>query len=219
MHPTRTGRCVWSRAGRRAGSLRAAIDPRRPQVCRDELHVQLVGETRTPLPVAPGRPARIDYEYTRTGTANLFLWVEPLAGRRHVQVTDRRTKADWAYFMRDLVDIHYPDAERIVLVLDNLNTHVAAALYETFPAPEARRLCQRLEVHYTPKHGSWLTMAEIELRVLAGQCLDRRIPDTATLHAEVTAWQDRRNAGTRAIHWRFTTADARIKLHRLSPSL
>ncbi len=195
------------------------FDPRRPQVCMDELHVQLVGETRTPLPVAPGRPARIDYEYIRNGTANLFLWVEPLAGRRHVQVTAQRTKADWARFIRDLVDAHYSDAERIVLVVDNLNTHVAAALYETFPAAEARRLWQRLEVHYTPKHGSWLNMAEIELGILARQCLRRRIPDIATLTRETAAWESDRNARPGTITWRFTTPDARIKLHRLYPSL
>jgi transposase len=194
-------------------------DPRRPLVCLDELHVQLVGETRTPLPVAPGRPARVDYEYARNGTANLFLWVEPLAGRRHVQVTAQRTKRDWALAIRDLADAHYPDAERIVLVVDNLNTHVAAALYETFPASEARRLWQRLEVHYTPKHGSWLNMAEIELGILGRQCLRRRIPDIETLIDETTAWERDRNARPSTITWRFTTRDARIKLHRLYPSL
>ena len=194
-------------------------DPRRPQICMDELHVQLVGEARTPVPVAPGRPARIDYAYVRNGTANLFLWVEPLAGRRHVQATAQRTKRDWAAFIRDLVDVHYPMAERIVLVVDNLNTHVAAALYETFPAAEARRLWQRLELHYTPKHGSWLNMAEIELGILSSQCLRRRIPDLATLTREAAAWERDRNARTTTIAWRFTTADARIKLHRLYPSL
>ena len=194
-------------------------DARRPQVCMDELHVQLIGETRTPLPVAPGRPARIDYEYVRGGTANLFLCVEPLTGRRHVQVTERRTKQDWACFIRDLVDLHYPDAEQVVLVMDNLNTHVAAALYETFPAPEARRLWDKLEVHYTPKHGSWLNMAEIELSILTRQCLKRRLPDLPTLAHEVATWEADRNARPSAIHWRFTTPDAHIKLHRLSPSL
>ena len=194
-------------------------DPRRPQVCMDELHVQLVGETRTPLPVAPGRPARIDYEYVRNGTANLFRWVEPLAGRRHVQVTAQRTKQDWATFIRDLVDVHYPAAERLVLVVDNLNTHVAAALYEAFPAAEARRLWRKLEVHYTPKHGSWLNMAEIELGILSRQCLRRRLPDLAGLTDETTAWARDRNARTRTIDWRFTTPDARIKLQRLYPSL
>ncbi len=194
-------------------------DPRRPQVCMDELHVQLVGETRTPLLTAPGRPARIDYEYVRGGTANIFLCVEPLAGRRQVQVTDQRTKRDWALAIRDLVDEAYPDADRIVLVLDNLNTHVASSLYETFPAPEARRLWKKLEVHYTPKHGSWLNMAEIDLGVLAGQCLRRRIPDRPTLDRETRAWEHDRNTRPSTIAWRFTTTDARIKLARLYPSL
>jgi hypothetical protein len=194
-------------------------DPRRPQVCMDETTKQLVGETRTPLPAEPGRPARIDYEYVRHGVRNLFLWVEPLAGRRHVQVTERRTKQDWARFIRDLVDVHYPDAERVVLVLDNLNTHVPAALYEAFPPAEARRIVERLELHYTPVHGSWLNMAEIELSVLARQCLDRRIPDADTLTHELAAWQTARNAATAPIAWRFTTADARIKLTHLYPSL
>jgi hypothetical protein len=194
-------------------------DPRFPQVCLDALHVQLIGESRTPVPAAPGRPARVDYEYVRNGTANLFLWVEPLAGRRHVQVTAQRTKQDWARVIRDLVDVHYPAAERIVLVVDNLNTHVAAALYETFPPAEAHRLWQRLEVHYTPKHGSWLNMAEIELSVLSRQCLKRRIPDRDTLTTETATWERDRNARPSTITWRFTTPDARIKLHRLYPSL
>ena len=194
-------------------------DPRFPQVCMDETSKQLVGETRTPLPAAPGQPARVDYEYERHGVRNLFLFVEPLRGWRHVTVTERRTKRDWALAIRDLVDRHYPNAERIVLVLDNLNTHVGAALYETFPPPEARRLLNRLEVHYTPPHGSWLNMAEIELSILARQCLDRRIPDADTLTAEVTAWVTERNGQQRRIDWRFTTADARIKLKRLYPSL
>jgi hypothetical protein len=195
------------------------FNPHLPQVCLDELHVQLVGETRTPLPAAPGRPARIDYEYVRNGSANLFLWVEPLAGRRQVRVTERRTKQDWALVIRDLIEVQFPDAERIVLVVDNLNTHVAAALYEAFPAAEARRLWQKLEVHYTPKHGSWLNMAEIELGILSGQCLRHRIPDIATLICETTAWEQLRNARTCPITWRFTAANARIKLHRLYPSL
>ncbi len=194
-------------------------DGRRPQVCMDETSKQLVGETRTPLPAQRGRPQRIDYEYVRHGVRNLFLWVEPLAGRRHVQVTERRTKQDWAHFIRDLVDVHYCDAEQVVLVLDNLNTHVPAALYEAFPPAEARRLLQRLDLHYTPKHGSWLNMAEIELSILARQCLDRRIPDEDTLSREVGAWESRRNAVTATIDWRFTTADARIKLRHLYPSL
>ncbi len=194
-------------------------DPRFPQVCLDELHVQLIGESPTPVPAVPGRPARVDYEYVRNGTATLFLWVEPLAGRRHVQVTAQRTKRDGARVIRALVDDHYPTAERIVLVVDNLNTHVAAALYETFPAAEARRLWQRLEVHSTPKHGSWLNMAAIELSILSRQCLKRRIPDRDTLTTETAAWERDRNHRPSTITWRFTTPDARIKLHRLYPSL
>lgn len=201
------------------GVYHRPYDPRRPQVCMDETSRQLVGETRTPLPAQPSHPVRIDYEYVRHGVRNLFLWVEPLAGRRHVQVTERRTKQDWAHFIRDLMDVHYPDAEQVVLVLDNLNTHVAGALYETFPPTEARRLVERLELHYTPVHGSWLNMAEIELSVLARQCLDRRIPDADTLATAVAAWEAARNARPAAIDWRFTTADARIKLRHLYPSL
>lgn len=194
-------------------------DPRRPQVCMDETSKQLVGETRTPLAAAHGRPVRIDYEYVRHGVRNLFLWVEPLAGRRHVQITERRTRQDWARFIRDLVEVHYPDAEQVVLVLDNLNTHVAGALYESFPPAEARRLLARLELHYTPIHGSWLNMAEIELSVLARQCLNRRIADADMLAGAVAAWQAQRNARPTPIDWRFTTADARIKLRHLYPSL
>lgn len=194
-------------------------DPRFPQVCMDETSKQLVGETRTPLPPTPGQPARIDYEYERHGVRNLFLFVEPLRGWRQVSVTERRTKRDWALAIRDLVDRHYPEAERIALVLDNLNTHVGAALYETFPPAEARRLLGRLELHYTPPHGSWLNMAEIELSILARQCLDRRIPDADTLAAEVAAWVTERNGQQRRIDWRFTTDEARIKLKRLYPSL
>ncbi len=195
------------------------FDPRFPVVGMDETSTQLIAETRIPVAAAPGYPGRVDYEYERRGVANLFVWVEPLAGRRHVTVTERRTKTDWARFIRDLVDVHYPTAERVVLVLDNLNTHVGSALYETFPPTEARRLLNRLELHYTPLHGSWLNMAEIELSILARQCLDRRIPDHDTLAREVAAWEATRNARQCVITWRFTTADARIKLHRLYPSL
>jgi transposase len=194
-------------------------DPRFPPVCMDETSKQLVGETRTPLPARPGRPARIDYEYERHGVRNLFLFVEPLRGWRQVQGTVRRTKQDWARAIQELVDVHYPTAERIVLVLDNLNTHVGSALYEAFPPAEARRLWQKLEVHYTPAHGSWLNMAEIEFSALSRQCLDRRIPDADTLTTEITAWEAARNAHQSTINWRFTTADARITLHRLYPSL
>ena len=194
-------------------------DPRRPQVCMDETSKQLVGETRTPLPARPGRPVRIDYEYVRHGVRNLFLWVEPLAGRRHVQVTERRTKQDWARFIRDLVDVHYPDAERVVLVLDNLNTHVAGALYDTFPPAEARRILGRLELHYTPTHRSWLNMADVDLCVLARQCFNRHIPDADTLTVEVAAWEAEPNSHPTAIACRCTTADARIKLRHPYPSL
>jgi hypothetical protein len=194
-------------------------DPRRPQVCMDEISTQLLRDTRAPLPVQPGQAAREDYEYERGGVVNLFLFCEPLAGQRWADVTARRTRADWAHQIKDLVDIRYPEAERIVLVMDNLNIHGPASLYEAFPPAEAKRLADRLEIHHTPKHGSWLNMAEIELSVLRRQCLDRRLPDLAALQAEVAAWQARRNAADRRIAWRFTTADARITLRRLYPSL
>jgi hypothetical protein len=162
-------------------------DPRRPLVCMDEASKQLLRDGRPPQPSRPGRPARVDYEYEREGVANLFLFCEPLAGRRWVDVTERRTKVDWAHQIQHLVDVRYPDAERIALVMDNLNTHTPAALYEVFPPAEAKRLADKLELHYTPKHGSWLNIAEIELSVLSRQCLDRRVPDCATLQAEVAA--------------------------------
>jgi hypothetical protein len=192
-------------------------DPRRPQVCLDETSRQLLAETRPAQPTTPGHPAREDYEYVRAGVCNLFLVTEPLRGWRHVLVSDQRTRLDWAECVRQLVDVYYPDAEVIVLVQDNLNTHTPASLYEAFPPPEAKRLAARLEIHYTPKHGSWLNMAEIELSVLAEQCLDRRLADRATLEQEVAAWEQQRNAAQRGIHWRFTTADARIKLRHLYP--
>jgi hypothetical protein len=194
-------------------------DPRRPLVCLDEMPEQLLADARAPLPMRPGKPARVDYEYERRGTANLFMVYEPLAGRRWVTATARRTAVDWARQIQELVDVRYPDAERIVLVLDNLNTHTPGSLYEAFPPAEARRLAEKLEIHYTPKHGSWLNMAEIELSVLERQCLDRRLPDLATLAAEVAAWQDRRNAAGGTVDWRFTSADARIKLKRLYPKI
>ena len=196
-----------------------AYDPRVPQLCMDETSKQLVSDSRPPVPVVPGQPARQDYEYVRHGTANLFLVVEPLGSRRHVAVTARRTRRDWAHFMREVADVHYPQAERIVLVLDNLNTHGPASFYEAFAPAEARRLAARFEFHYTPKHGSWLNMAEIELSVLGRQCLHRRIPDPATLAQEVAAWEADRNARAATIDWRFTTIDARIKLKHLYPSL
>jgi DDE superfamily endonuclease len=194
-------------------------DPKRPLICMDETNKQLLRDARPPQSSRPGRPARVDYEYEREGVANLFLFCEPLAGRRWVDVTERRTKADWASQIQELVDVRYPDAECIVLVMDNLNTHTPAALYEAFPPAEAKRLADKLEIHYTPKHGSWLNIAEIELSVLSRQCLDRRVPDFATLAAEVAAWQECRNAAGGAVDWRFTTDDARIKLKRLYPSL
>ncbi len=194
-------------------------DPRFPQVCLDETSTQLLTHRRAPLPLKPGHPARQDYEYGREGVVNLFMCYEPLAGRRQVMVRQRRTKVDWAWCIKELIETHYPEAERLVLVMDNLNTHTPAALYEAFPPEEARDLAQRLEIHYTPKHGSWLDMAEIELSVLSRQCLNRRIPDQATLTQEVAAWEQRRNTQGRAIDWRFTTADARIKLKHLYPSI
>lgn len=194
-------------------------DPQRPQVCLDETSKQLVAETRTPLPAAPGQPERVDYEYERQGTANLFMIFEPLTGQRRVKVTERRTAMDFAHVLQELVDDQYPQAEKIVLVMDNLNTHKLASLYEAFAPAEARRLMERLELHYTPKHGSWLNMAETELSVLATQCLDRRIPNPLILTQEVAAWERRRNAGKCRVDWRFTTQDARIKLKRLYPSI
>ena len=194
-------------------------DPKRPQVCMDETSKPLLREVREPLPIQPGQPARLDYEYEREGVVNLFLFCEPLAGRRWVDVTEQRTKTDWAHQIQELVDGRYPEAECIVLVMDNLNTHTPAALYEAFPPAEAKRLADKLELHYTPKHGSWLNIAEIELSVLGRQCLDRRVPDFATLPAEVAAWEARRNAARGGVDWRFTTADARIKLKRLYPSV
>jgi transposase len=194
-------------------------DPRYPQVCFDESPVQLTSETRLPLPARPGQPARYDSEYKREGTANLFLFVQPLRGWRHVNVTQQRTKRDFAQQMRLLVDQYFPMAERIRLVVDNLNTHTPAALYETFAPVEARRITRKLEFHYTPKHGSWLNMAECELAVLAGQCLDRRVPNIETLRDEIAAWQDQRNRHQVKIDWQFGTDVARAKLKRLYPPL
>ena len=194
-------------------------DPRFPQVCLDEASKQLLDEVQDPLPERPGSPRKEDHEYVREGTANLFLVCEPLRGWRHVTVTARRTAVDWAHCVQELLEVHYPDAERVVLVLDNLNTHGPASLYEAFSPAEARRLLDRLEIHYTPKHGSWLDMAEIELAVLAGQCLDRRIASREVLAREVAAWEAERNAAQVTIHWRFTTDHARIKLKHLYPVL
>ena len=192
-------------------------DPARPLVCLDETSKQLIKETRDPVAMQPGQVQRVDYEYERNGTANLFMLFAPLEGWRHVEVTNRRTAKDYAMVLRDLSDVHFPKASKIVLVQDNLNTHKPAALYEAFPAPEARRLAERFEWHYTPKHGSWLDMAESELAVLSTQCLDRRIPDKQKLIAEAAAWQDNRNKHHAKADWQFTTADARVKLKRLYP--
>jgi hypothetical protein len=194
-------------------------DPTRPKVNFDETTKQLITETRQPLPARPGRPQRDDYEYERNGTRNFFLFAEPQAGRRHVQVTEQRTKVDFAYAMHWLVDEGYPEATVIRVVLDNLNTHKIASLYEAFEPAEARRLARKLELHDTPKHGSWLNMAEIELSVLQQQGLDRRIPDEATLTCEIAAWEQQRNAEQATIAWRFSVTDARKKLKRLYPSL
>jgi transposase len=194
-------------------------DPAYPCVCLDERPVQMVSETRQPLPMAPGQPERYDYEYRREGVANLFILFAPLQNWRHIEVTERRTKADWAECIRDLVDVHFPEAQVITVVQDQLNTHNPAALYEFFPPAEAKRLLDRLEFHFTPKHGSWLNMAEIELSVLSRQCLEQRIPDQAALIQETSAWKVERNASGATVNWRFTTEDARIKLKRLYPSI
>lgn len=194
-------------------------DEKRPVVCLDETNKQLIGETKQPLPMEPGQAARYDYEYVRNGVANLFMVSEPLQGWRHVEVTERRTYRDYAHIVRDLVDVRYADADVVVLVQDNLNTHTPGALYETFAPEEAHRILSRLEIHYTPKHGSWLNMAEIELSVLTRQCLDQRIPDSQTLVKEVRAWEETRNGKATPVNWRFTTEDARIRLKRLYPSV
>ena len=187
-------------------------------VCVDETSKQLIIETRTPIPAKPGRPKRVDYEYKRNGTANLFMMFAPLEGWRDVKVTDQRTAVDYAQVLKELSDTHFPQASKIVLVQDNLNTHKPASLYEAFPAAEARRLVERFEWHYTPKHGSWLDMAESELGVLSSQCLDRRIPDKDTLTKEVAAWRNQCNKNHTKADWQFTTADARIKPKRLYPT-
>jgi hypothetical protein len=194
-------------------------DPQRPQVCVDETSKPLVADTRVPIPAAPGQPARVDYEEERKGTANLLMVFEPLAGQRRVTGTERRTAVDFAQLRRELVDEQYPQAEKRVLVMDNLNTHKPASLYEAFAPAEARRILERLELHDTPKHGSWLHMADTELSVLATPCLDRRIPDATMLAQEVAAWEHQRNAAVCQVDWRFTTQEARIKLKRLYPSI
>ncbi len=194
-------------------------DPHCPLVCFDESNKEQHRETVAPLPPAAGRPARRESTYERNGVSNLFMFFAPLENWRHVTVTDRRTAVEWAHGMRELVDVHFPTAARVVVVQDNLNTHTPAALYAAFPPAEAKRIWDRLEFHYTPKQGSWLNMAEIELSVLSRQCLDRRIPDQATLRQETAAWVARRNAAQATIEWHFTTADARVKLTKLYPTL
>ena len=194
-------------------------DEKHPLICMDESSKQHIKDTRQPIPAKPGAVARYDTEYERNGVSNIFMFFEPLQGKRYVEVTDQRTAVDWAYQIRDLVDVHYPHAERITLVMDNLNTHSGASLYKAFEPKEARRILEKLEIHYTPKHGSWLNMAEIELSILSRQCMDRRIPDQETLKEEIAAWQEKRNAIARPMEWRFTTEDARIKLKKLYPTL
>ena len=194
-------------------------DPLYPVVCMDESSRQLIGEVIDSVPAAPGRPARVDHEYVRNGVAQVFLEVEPLGGRRHVSVTEHRGATDWALWIKSMLDDRYPEAIKVRLVLDNLNTHTTASLYQTFEAQEARRLAERLEIHYTPKHGSWLNVAEIELSVLQKQCLNRRIPDKDLMQSEIIAWEAARNNRQSKIDWHFTTSDARIKLKHLYPKL
>lgn len=194
-------------------------DPRRPLICMDEQPVQLIQEVRRPLPARPGKPERVDYEYERNGTAALFMFTNPLAGWRRVSVREHRTASDWAQEVRILVEEDYPQAEKITLVCDQLNTHTIGALYKAFPPAQARSLAMRLEIHYTPKHGSWLNVAEIELSALTRQCLDRRIPDIENLCQEAQAWCQQRNDNQKGVNWQFTTADARIRLKRLYPQI
>ena len=193
-------------------------DPKKPVVCFDEMPYQMVAEKRTPLPQKPGRPQRYDYEYKRKGMVNIFAFFEPKRGWRHLDVTERRTAVDFAEEMRRLVDEHYPEAEKVRVVLDNLNTHTPASFYKAFEPEEARRLLRRLEFHHTPTHASWLNMVEIELSVLCRQCLERRIPDTERLGREIGAWERERNEGGATVRWRFTASDAREKLARLYPA-
>lgn len=195
------------------------VSEQEPLVCMDETSKQHVKETRQPLPGRAGDVEKYDYEYERNGVSNLFMVSAPLIGWRHVEVTDHHTCQDWAYLMREIVDTHFPTAKRVTVVMDNLNTHKPSSLYKAFPAPEAKRILDRLEFHFTPKHGSWLNMAEIEFGILQRQCLNRRIPDQQTLRDEIAAWQERRNNEAVEVNWRFTTEDARIKLKRLYPSI
>lgn len=190
-----------------------------PVVCMDESSKQQIKEIREPLPAVPGKPQRYDTEYERNGVSNMFIFFEPLAGSRDINVTDTRTAVDWAMQIKTLVDDSYPNAEKIILVMDNLNTHTGASLYKTFSPEEARRILERLEIHYTPKHGSWLNMAEIEFSILSKQCLDRRIPNQKKLKKEIFAWVKKRNSISSPMKWRFTTKDARIKLEKLYPTV
>jgi len=192
-------------------------DPRFPVVCMDESSMQLIGEVQQPIPAAPGHPVLMDDEYVRNGVANIFMEVEPLGGKRNVKITERRTQVDWAYFIREMLEERYRDAEKVVLVMDNLNTHAISSLYCAFPPKEARDLANRLEIHYTPKHGSWLNIAEIELSVLKRQCLAVRIDCIEKMRAKVTAWNNDRNNRQTKVDWHFKTVDARIKLKRLYP--
>ena len=194
-------------------------DPQFPLICMDESNKQLVGEVHVPIAPAPGHGQIVDHEYVRNGVAEIFLEVEPLAGRRHVAITERRTRQDWAFFIKGMLEDRYPQAVKIRLVMDNLNTHSTASLYETFPPEEAHRLARRLEIHYTPKHGSWLNIAEIELSALSSQCLNRRIPDIQKMRTETAAWELHRNNRNATIDWRFTTESARIKLKHIYPKL
>jgi hypothetical protein len=196
-----------------------SYDETHPLICMDESSKQRIKEVRSSIPAKPGSVEKYDTEYERNGVSHLFMFFEPLAGQRHVAVTDQRTAVDWAHQIQYLVDILYPRAERITLVMDNLNTHTGASLYKAFPPEQAKRILDKLDIHYTPKHGSWLNMAEIELSILSRQCLDRRLPDPETLIREIAAWQETRNAGARPMDWRFTTEDARIKLKKLYPTL
>jgi len=194
-------------------------DPDFPLVCMDETTKQLTKETRKPRQMKPGMPVRYDYEYERNGVCNVFMFFEPFKGKRYILITQRRTKVDWAMQIKDMLNNQYPNAKKVVLVMDNLNTHKGASLYESFPPEEARRLLERLEIHYTPKHGSWLNIAEIELRILSGQCLNHRIPDIAAIQQETIEWQNQRNSLHAKVDWHFFNEDARIKLKRLYPTL
>ena len=194
-------------------------DPNVPLVCMDEQPRQLIKETRIPLPAIPGKAQRVDYEYERNGTVNIFLFVEPLAGWRHVNVRERRTSVDWAHEIKELLEVHYPQAPLVRLVCDNLNTHKIGSLYEAFEPKQARLIAKRLDIHYTPKHGSWLNIAELELSVLTRQCLDRRIPDIDTLHSETRCWGQTRNEKQKGVDWQFSSDDARIKLKNLYPQV